>query len=46
VSEIKSLGLQKFAVPTVVGFSSDPSLSLMLLLVMVVIIFVVVRVQE
>ncbi len=43
---IRSLGLQKFEEATTVGFSNNPSPTLMLLLVMVVIVLVVVIVQE
>jgi hypothetical protein len=46
VSEIKSLGLQKLAVATVMGFSSVLFPSLAFLLVMVVIIPVVVAIQK
>ncbi len=41
MSEIKSLGLQKFAVAAIKGFSNVPFSSLTLLLVMVVVILVV-----
>jgi hypothetical protein len=41
VNEIGSLGLQKLAVVTAVGFSGVPSPLLMLLLVMVVVLVVV-----
>jgi hypothetical protein len=46
VSEIRSLGLEKLVVGTVVGFSYVPSPLLMLLLVMVVVVPVVVAIQE
>jgi len=46
VSEIRSLGLQKFAVVAVVGFFSVPSLSFASLLVMVVVDPIVVVIQE
>ncbi len=45
MNEIRSLGLQKFAITAVVSFSGVPSPSLTLLLVMVVVPVVVV-VQE
>jgi hypothetical protein len=43
VSEIGSLGLQKFAIAPAVGFVASPSL---MLLVMVIIVPVVAKVQE
>jgi hypothetical protein len=46
VSEIRSLGLQKLKITTIVGFSGVPFPSLTLLLVWVVIFPVVAIVQE
>jgi len=46
VNEIESLGLQKFAIATNVGFSSVPSPSFTLLLVMVVVVPIVAIIQE
>jgi hypothetical protein len=46
VSEIESLGLQKLAIVTTLGFSNVPFLLLTLLLVMVVVVLVVTAIQE